>query len=84
MPRLRANYKFTVFHTYHPFFSAEVANSGTSLSAIQTDPVTALQSIESGKVSENENKVSVAESVTSPRELFNMSSMRSHPDLSDW
>ena len=81
MPRLRANYKFTVFHTYHPFFSAEVGDTDTSLSAVESDPVTALQS--SDKVPENENKVSVAESVTSPIELSNISSMCGHPDLLD-
>jgi hypothetical protein len=54
MPRLRANYKFTVFHTYHPFFGPEIASTDASMSA-----ASAIASVDRGKVSENEKEVRV-------------------------
>jgi hypothetical protein len=46
MPRLRANYKFTVFHTYHPFFNPEIGC---------TDASSSVESVNRGKVSDNDN-----------------------------
>jgi hypothetical protein len=47
MPRLRANYKFSIFHTYHPFFNPEIGS---------TDASSSVESVDRGKVSENENE----------------------------